>query len=172
MPKRLCWNSEATRPRRCRKAEVWAQGGDHNGFYGDGGAWTQCSCYQGVWRQAANSWTTYKDACLLWWDSEGEEQVFVSSEFNAWFLQSHLWRLVHRHLYLLDNGEDDPHDRSTIPRANVSTVTGLSKFNFLANFSYVYLPYICQWHNPSGRTMGLGSTHPLTEMNTRCISWG
>ena len=26
------------------------------------------------------------------------------------------------------------------------------------------------WHNPSGRTMG--STQPLTEMSTRCISWG
>ena len=27
-------------------------------------------------------------------------------------------------------------------------------------------------HNPSGRTMALGSTQPLTEMSTRCISWG
>ena len=26
--------------------------------------------------------------------------------------------------------------------------------------------------NPSGRTMALGSTQPLTEMSTRCISWG
>jgi hypothetical protein len=31
---------------------------------------------------------------------------------------------------------------------------------------------IFQWHNPSGRTMVLGSTQPLTEMSTRCISWG
>ena len=31
---------------------------------------------------------------------------------------------------------------------------------------------IFQWHNPSGRTMALGSTQPLTEMRTRCISWG
>jgi hypothetical protein len=28
------------------------------------------------------------------------------------------------------------------------------------------------WHNPSGRTMALGSTQPLTEMSTRYISWG
>ena len=27
-------------------------------------------------------------------------------------------------------------------------------------------------HNPSDRTMGLGSTQPLTEMSTRSISWG
>jgi hypothetical protein len=27
-------------------------------------------------------------------------------------------------------------------------------------------------HNPSGRTMALGSTQPLTEMSTRNISWG
>ena len=30
---------------------------------------------------------------------------------------------------------------------------------------------IFQWHNPSGCTMALGSTQPLTEMSTRCISW-
>jgi len=27
-------------------------------------------------------------------------------------------------------------------------------------------------HNPSGRTMTLGSTQPLTEMSTRNVSWG
>jgi hypothetical protein len=26
--------------------------------------------------------------------------------------------------------------------------------------------------HPSDRTMALGSTQPLTEMSTRCISWG
>jgi len=31
--------------------------------------------------------------------------------------------------------------------------------------------WIFQWHNPSGRTMALGSTQLLTEMSTRCISW-
>ena len=31
---------------------------------------------------------------------------------------------------------------------------------------------IFHWHNPSGRTMALGSTHPLTEMSIRNISWG
>ena len=31
---------------------------------------------------------------------------------------------------------------------------------------------IFQWYDPSGRTMALGSTQPLTEMSTRCISWG
>ena len=30
----------------------------------------------------------------------------------------------------------------------------------------------CHWHNPSDRTMALGSTQPLTEMSTRNISWG
>jgi hypothetical protein len=28
------------------------------------------------------------------------------------------------------------------------------------------------WHNPSGRTMALGSTQHLAEMSTRNISWG
>jgi hypothetical protein len=31
---------------------------------------------------------------------------------------------------------------------------------------------IFHWHNPSDRLMTLGSTQPLTEMSTRCISWG
>ena len=31
---------------------------------------------------------------------------------------------------------------------------------------------IFYWHNPSGRTMALGLTHPITEMSTRNISWG
>jgi hypothetical protein len=31
---------------------------------------------------------------------------------------------------------------------------------------------IFHWHNPSGRTMALGSTQPLTEMSTTNISWG
>jgi hypothetical protein len=31
---------------------------------------------------------------------------------------------------------------------------------------------IFHWHNPSGCTMDLGLTHPLTEMSTRNISWG
>ena len=30
---------------------------------------------------------------------------------------------------------------------------------------------IFHWHNPSGHTMALGSTQPLTEMSTRNISW-
>jgi hypothetical protein len=27
-------------------------------------------------------------------------------------------------------------------------------------------------HKPSGRTMTVGSTQPLTEISARCISWG
>jgi hypothetical protein len=37
------------------------------------------------------------------------------------------------------------------------------------------IPYgvtgIFYWHNPSGHTMSLGSTQPLTEISTRNISW-
>jgi hypothetical protein len=31
---------------------------------------------------------------------------------------------------------------------------------------------IFHWHNPSGRTMALELTQPLTEMSTKNISWG
>jgi len=34
-----------------------------------------------------------------------------------------------------------------------------------------YVIEIFHWHNPSGRTVALGSTQPLTEMSTRNISW-
>ena len=30
---------------------------------------------------------------------------------------------------------------------------------------------IFHWHNPSGRTMALGLTQPLTKMSTRNTSW-
>jgi len=30
----------------------------------------------------------------------------------------------------------------------------------------------CHWNNPSGHTMALGLTQPLTEMSTRSISCG
>jgi hypothetical protein len=32
--------------------------------------------------------------------------------------------------------------------------------------------WIFPWHNPSGRSMALGLTQPLTEMSTRNISFG
>jgi hypothetical protein len=31
---------------------------------------------------------------------------------------------------------------------------------------------IFHWHNPSDRTMALGSTQPLTERSTTISSWG
>jgi hypothetical protein len=31
---------------------------------------------------------------------------------------------------------------------------------------------IVHWNNPSGRSLALGLTLPLTEMSTRNISWG
>ena len=39
--------------------------------------------------------------------------------------------------------------------------------SILVGFSVIF-----HWHNPSGRTMALGLTQPLTEMSTRNISWG
>jgi len=35
-----------------------------------------------------------------------------------------------------------------------------------------YVIGIFHWHNPSDRTMELGSTQPLKEMSTSSISWG
>ena len=31
---------------------------------------------------------------------------------------------------------------------------------------------IFHWHNPSGRTLAMGSTQPLTEMSVSNIRWG
>ena len=55
---------------------------------------------------------------------------------------------------------------------------GGSKFNFFCSCSGFAgsIPDgvigIFQLHYPSGHTMALGSTQPLTEMSTRNISWG
>jgi len=37
--------------------------------------------------------------------------------------------------------------------------------------SCILLTVVFLFH-PSGHVMALGSTQPLTEMSTRCISWG
>jgi hypothetical protein len=37
---------------------------------------------------------------------------------------------------------------------------------------FVFCIRIFHWLNPSGRTLALESTQPLTEMNTRDITWG
>jgi hypothetical protein len=39
-------------------------------------------------------------------------------------------------------------------------------------FDFRWCHWIFYLHNPSGRTMALGSTQPLTEMSNRNISWG
>jgi len=41
----------------------------------------------------------------------------------------------------------------------------------LVRFQMVSLEFFIE-HNPSDRTMALGSTQPLTEMSTMSISWG
>jgi hypothetical protein len=51
------------------------------------------------------------------------------------FSKSALRGVVHRHLYLLDNGNDDPDGRPTVPRANILTVIGLSEFVCLYNYA-------------------------------------
>jgi len=42
----------------------------------------------------------------------------------------------------------------------------------MSDFSLVLFPLIFHCHNPSGHSMALRSTQPLTEMSTRGISWG
>ena len=48
-------------------------------------------------------------------------------------------------------------------RATNRKVAGSIPYGVIGNF---------HWHNPSDRTMALGSTQALTEMSTRSISWG
>jgi hypothetical protein len=52
--------------------------------------------------------------------------------------------------------------------------TALQAERSWVRFPMVLLDFL-QWHNPSGpsgRTMALGLTQPLTEMSTRNVSWG
>jgi hypothetical protein len=54
----------------------------------------------------------------------------------------------------------------------------LVAFEWLAFlFRFLYIPHLNEvdffnWHNPSSRTMALGSTRPLTEMSTRKLPGG
>jgi len=41
-----------------------------------------------------------------------------------------------------------------------------------SEFNYQRRSGIFHWHNPSGPTITLGSTHPLTEVRTWNVSWG
>jgi hypothetical protein len=50
-------------------------------------------------------------------------------------------------------------------------VTALQIIRSLVRSQMVSLEFFIEI-NPSDRTMTLGSTQPLTEMSTRCISWG
>jgi hypothetical protein len=61
-----------------------------------------------------------------------------------------------------------PEDRGTRWSSGWGTVlqTGRSQYRF----PMLSLEFFID--NPSGRTMALGSTQPLTEMSTRNISWG
>ena len=54
------------------------------------------------------------DACLIWGDSEGVEEVCVSPDLSAWFLQSSSETRASPPV-LLDIGDDDPYDRPTVP---------------------------------------------------------
>jgi hypothetical protein len=52
-------------------------------------SWHQGVCRQWVERErSSRNWTgNYEDACLIWGDSKGTEEGFVSSDFGVWFLQ-------------------------------------------------------------------------------------
>jgi len=61
------------------------------------------------------------------------------------------------------------------PLSNISLPSPCQYNSINAPHSLIHLPltlYIFHWHNPSGRTMALGLTQPLTEMSTTNISWG
>jgi hypothetical protein len=57
-------------------------------------------CLRTMTGTSSRNWTrNCEDASLQWRDSEGEEEVFVSPEFQGLIPSSHLQGLVHRHRY-------------------------------------------------------------------------
>jgi len=59
----------------------------------------------------------------------------------------------------------------TAHRDAVGLGTALQAGRLRVRFPMLSLDFFIR-HNPSGRTMALGLTQPLTEMSTRFISWG
>jgi hypothetical protein len=70
------------------------------------------------------------------------------------------------------DGQTERYSRTDIRKVTVALLRyksedrGFDSPWYLWDFSLTYS------HNPSGRTMALGLTEPLTEMSTRNISWG
>jgi len=57
-------------------------------------------CLRTMIGTSSRNWTrNCEDACWQWRDSEGEEEVFVSPDFQGLISSSHLQGLVHRHWY-------------------------------------------------------------------------
>ena len=72
-----------------------------------------------------------------------------------------------RPLCFLWRNADTPWNKLAVFFWGTALQTGRSR----VRFPMVSLEF-CHWHNPSGRTMTLGSTQSLTEMSTRNISLG
>ena len=111
------------------------------------------------------------------------ETCYVRTDFWNVLLRTDIWnvlsslsggRVSHTHFHLLDclykcmknipyKNFRDTRWRSWLRHcATTRKVAGSIPDGFIGIF---------HWHNPSGRTVALGSTQPLTEMSTRDISW-
>jgi hypothetical protein len=93
---------------------------------------------------------------------------------NTW-LNQHTTRLysswsTKRINYLLHHNIESSKDKNGVRGAAVGWGTALQVGSSRVRFPIV--SRIFYWHNPSGRTVALGSTQPLAEMSTRNTSWG
>ena len=59
----------------------------------------------------------------------------------------------------------------SIPGISNPLLTAVQAGRSRVRFPMVSLGFF-YWHKPSGRSMSLGLTQPLTEMSTNNISWG
>jgi len=96
-----CENSNAKSP--SRSWGPWAWGEEHDGLEVGRMALIDWSRHQGVWGQwllraaSSNNWTgNCEDTCLLWGDSEGEEEVWLT-RLERLVSSSHIQLHLHRH---------------------------------------------------------------------------
>ena len=101
----------------------------------------------------------------------------VVYDWNSFVTQPHL-RKVHNlfqknvlHRVRSSSSSFSFHHLLDIPGARGGVVVkGLRYKPSARGFDSRWCQDFSPWHYPAGRTMALGSTHPLTEMSTRCVS--
>jgi len=127
----------------------------------------QSPCY-------ANSCSASREFSYILWSPKVHCRIY-NTEVNLWAFKVHSWATwmrFTRPLFFLGSILILPPVRLGIGDAVAQWLRCCATNRKVAGSIPDGVIGIFHWHNPSDRTLALGSTQPLTEMSTRIISWG